>query len=80
MFYFNIYYQQGVIQDFAVEVIVINREFSIVEGFAINQDTILNDLLLYILFTNLYIFIYCSLLFLCFLIYLSVCPCILINK
>ena len=36
MFYFNIYYQQGVIQDFAVEVIAINQEFSIVEGFAIN--------------------------------------------
>ena len=36
MFYFNIYYQQGVIQDFAVEVIGINQEFSIVEGFAIN--------------------------------------------
>ena len=36
MFYFNVYYQQGVIQDFAVEVIGISQEFSIVEGFAIN--------------------------------------------
>ena len=36
MFYFNIYYQQDVIHDFAVEVIGINQEFSVVEVFAIN--------------------------------------------
>ena len=33
MFSFNIYYQQGVMEEFAIEAIGINFEFSIIEGF-----------------------------------------------